>query len=704
MQAMKSKEQVLLMQKIDAASPDAKSADLVAENIAALKALFPELLSERIVDGQTTATINVDVLKGLVGDATVTDAEEKYGLNWHGKRRARQLALTPSTGTLRPFPEESVDWDTTQNLVIEGDNLEVLKLLQRSYAGKVKLIYIDPPYNTGSDFVYPDNFQDNIKNYLELTGQIEGGQQIASNTESSGRFHTEWMNMMYPRLKAAWSLLRSDGFLIASVDDGELANLKTLMSDLFGEENFVSVLVFDRNRKNDAKLVSVGHEYMIVFAKDRSLLKDLDVKLRSPKEGVDEVRTLFEQLRREHKDDWVRVAQGIKAFYSSIDPDDLRYPLTRFAFVDERGPYRIDGDPSWPGGGGPRYDVPHNLNGRPCKVPSRGWVWPTYVRMKEEIDAGNIVFGVDEKTIPSVRRNLFEKDEQVMRSVIFSYAQKASQDFAALFDGRMVFQNPKSYLDIQRLVEYYSKPGDLILDFFAGSGTTGHGAMLASQSGAKSRRYILVQLPEPLDADNREQALAAELCDQLGRPRNIAELTKERLRRAGTRVRAASPLFPVDTGFRVFKLDSSNIRAWNPNRDDLNGSLLDNLEHIQPGRTDEDVLYEILLKLGLDLCVPIELRSVARAPSSQTTSGTNAESSFTVHSIGGGVLMACLDASITVVEAEPLALGIVEWHKSLAPAGDTTCIFRDSAFENDVAKSNLAAILEQHGIKQVRSL
>ena len=701
---MKSKEQAPLMQKIDAVSPDAKSPDLVAENIAALKALFPELLSERIVDGQTTATINVDVLKGLVGDATVTDAEEKYGLNWHGKRRARQLALTPSAGTLRPCRNESVNWDTTQNLMIEGDNLEVLKLLQRSYAGKVKLIYIDPPYNTGKDFVYPDNFQDNIKNYLELTGQIEGGQQIASNTESSGRFHTEWINMMYPRLKAAWSLLRSDGFLIASVDDGELANLKTLMSDLYGEENFVSVLVFDRNRKNDAKLVSVGHEYMIVFAKDRSLLKDLDVKLRSPKEGVDEVRSLFEQLRREHKDDWVRVAQGIKAFYSSIDPDDLRYPLTRFTFVDERGPYRIDGDPSWPGGGGPRYDVPHNLNGRPCKVPSRGWVWPTYVRMKEEIDAGNIVFGVDEKTIPSVRLNLFEKDEQVMRSVVFSYAQKASQDFAALFDGRMVFQNPKSYLDIQRLVEYYSEPGDLILDFFAGSGTTGHGAMLASQSGAKSRRYILVQLPEPLDADNREQALAAELCDQLGRPRNIAELTKERLRRAGTRVRASSPLFPVDTGFRVFKLDSSNIRAWNPNRDDLNGSLLDNLEHIQPGRTDEDVLYEILLKLGLDLCVPIERRTVARAPSSRTANGKSAEPGFTVHSIGAGVLMACLDASITVTDAEPLALGIVEWHKSLSPAGDTTCIFRDSAFESDVAKSNLAAILEQHGIKQVRSL
>src|SRR5690606_23265592 len=195
-----------------------QSANLVADNIEKLKALFPELLTETVVNGQTTAALNMDVLKALVGDQTVTDADEKYGLNWHGKRRSRQIALTPSTGTLRPCPEESVDWDTTQNLMIEGDNLEVLKLLQKSYAGKVKLIYIDPPYNTGGDFVYPDNFQDNIRNYLELTGQIDSeGNKISSNTESSGRFHTDWLNMMYPRLRLARNLLRRDGVLFISI-------------------------------------------------------------------------------------------------------------------------------------------------------------------------------------------------------------------------------------------------------------------------------------------------------------------------------------------------------------------------------------------------------------------------------------------------------------------------------------------------------
>lgn len=680
----------MTMQKIEAQSPEAQSADLMADNIAKLKAIFPELLTET---GKGTA-INVDVLKGLVGDATAFDGDEKYGLNWHGKRRARQIALTPSTGTLRPCPEESVNWDTTQNLMIEGDNLEVLKLLQKSYSsngGQVKLVYIDPPYNTGGDFVYPDNFQDNIKNYLEITGQSEGGTKVSSNTDASGRFHSDWLTMIYPRLKLAWSLLRKDGFIVVSIDDRELGHLRTVMNELYGEENFVGVIVFDRNRKNDAKLLSVGHEYMVVYARDKALLKELEVKLRAPKEGVDEVRELFAALCREHGNDWERVLFGLKEFYATIPDDDPRFPLARFTNVDERGPFRTDGDPSWPGGGGPRYDVIHPVTGQVCKVPGRGWVWPTFVRMKQEIDAGNIVFGTDHTTIPSVRRNLFVKDQQVMRSVLFSYAQKASQDFAALFDGKAVFQNPKSYRDLQKLVSYFTEPGDLILDFFAGSGTTGHGVMLADaeEIGKKSRRFILVQIPETLNINDKDQQLAAEFCTIHGKPLNLAEVTKERLRRSAIAVKAECSLFQGDTGFRVFKLDSSNIRAWNPNPADLPGTLLEYVEHIENGRSDEDVLYETLIKLGLDLCVSVEKRTIA---------------TMKVHSIGGGALIACLDEQIKVADAEPLALGIASWREEQGTAGETTAVFRDSAFENDVAKSNLAAILEQHGVKQVRSL
>ena len=255
------------MQKLTANDPETKSPDLVAENVSRLRALFPELVTE----GPDGVAVNLDVLKQLVGDRTVTDAEEKYGLNWHGKRRARQLALTPSTGTLRPCPEDSVDWDTTQNLMIEGDNLEVLKLLQKSYAGKVKLIYIDPPYNTGKDFVYPDNFQDSIKSYLELTGQTgESGQRLSSNTEASGRFHTDWLNMMYPRLKLARSLLREDGVMFVSIADQEIHNLRSVMDEVFGPENFIATVIWHKmdSPKNSAIHFSEDHDYVLIYAKE----------------------------------------------------------------------------------------------------------------------------------------------------------------------------------------------------------------------------------------------------------------------------------------------------------------------------------------------------------------------------------------------------------------------------------------------------
>ncbi len=256
------------MQKIEATSPEVQSANLVADNVAQLKALFPELVTE----GPHGPAVNLDVLKALVGNSTVTDAEEKYGLNWHGKRAARQLALTPSTGTLRPCPDESVDWDTTKNLMIEGDNLEVLKLLQKSYAGKVKLIYIDPPYNTGKDFVYPDSFQDSIRNYMELTGQLEGGRKISSNTEASGRFHTDWLNMMYPRLKLARTLLREDGSIFITIDDGEAANLRLICDDIFGEENFRACVSWQKKYavSNNFKGIASIRDVVLIYAKSPS--------------------------------------------------------------------------------------------------------------------------------------------------------------------------------------------------------------------------------------------------------------------------------------------------------------------------------------------------------------------------------------------------------------------------------------------------
>ncbi|HVC34432.1 MAG TPA: site-specific DNA-methyltransferase, partial [Chloroflexota bacterium] len=276
------------MKQLTAQDAETRSADLVAENVERLKALFPEAFAEGKLD--------FEVLRQLLGDA-IDEREEKYGLNWNGKRRARQLALTPSTGTLRPCPADSVDWDTTQNLMIEGDNLEVLKLLQKSYARKVKLIYIDPPYNTGHDFVYPDDYRDNIRNYLKLTGQVDGdGRKLSSNTEASGRFHTDWLNMMYPRLKLARNLLRDDGVILISIDDHELDDLRLVCNEVFGEENFVACMVWEKGRKNDAKLVSGGHEYVLVFAKSLGLLRETNTIWREEKPGAREIWEKYLEL------------------------------------------------------------------------------------------------------------------------------------------------------------------------------------------------------------------------------------------------------------------------------------------------------------------------------------------------------------------------------------------------------------------------
>jgi adenine-specific DNA-methyltransferase len=309
--------------------------------------------------------------------------------------------------------------------------------------------------------------------------------------------------------------------------------------------------------------------------------------------------------------------------------------------------------------------------------------------MKEEIDKGNIVFGSDETTIPSVRRNLFEKDEQLMRSVTFSYAQKASQDFTRIFDGKKVFDNPKSYLDMERLVTYLSEPGEIVLDFFAGSGTTAHGVWLANRTVATPRRFIMVQLPERLDSGVRDHKVAAGLCDALRKPRTIAEITKERLRICGKEIAGQSPMFPGDLGFRVFKLASSNIQAWEPDRANLAKTLEEAVDHLKTDRTEQDILFEVLLKLGLDLTVPIEKKTIAGKD---------------VHSVGAGTLIVCLAEEVAADDVEPLALGIADWHRAQKPEGEVPIVFRDSAFADDVAKSNLTAILQQHGLENVRSV
>ena len=626
----------MTMKKLTLNDPETRSPDGVAENIRRLKALFPELVTE----GPNGAAVNVDVLKALVGDATVTDADEKYGLNWHGKRRARQLALTPSTGTLRPCPEDSVDWDTTQNLMIEGDNLEVLKLLQKSYAGKVKLIYIDPPYNTGKDFVYQDDFQDGIRNYLKLTGQVEGGAKISTNTEASGRFHTNWLNMMYPRLRIARDLLMDDGAIFITVDDVEVSHLRLLCSEIFGEENFVGCAVWQKSYSpsNDKKGIDAMHDYVLIYRKSELFTARL--------------------LPRTSKQD---------AAYTN--PDN-----------DPRGPWKaVDATRA------EHRDYAYY----PIRTPSGKEVFPargrSWVFTKEELPAllsdNRLWFGKDGSSKPSIKRFLTEVKQGLVPTTWWTHEEaghndEAKKELKTLFSEEVPFETPKPTRLIRRIGAIATAPDqhDIVLDFFAGSGTTGEAVMRMNQADGGNRRYILIQVPEATGSQ---------------RFPTVAHITEERLRRAAKKIKDENPTYTGDLGFRVFKLDSSNIRAWEPDRDNLEQTLLDSMEHIKADRTESDVLYELLLKLGLDLCVPIETRTFAGKE---------------VHSVGGGVLMACLAPKIERAEVEALAQGIVDWHKALAPAGDTTCVFRDSAFADDVAKTNMAAILEQHGITNVRSL
>jgi adenine-specific DNA-methyltransferase len=599
--------------------------------------------------------VNVDVLKALVGDRTVTDADEKYGLTWHGKRRARELALTPSTGTLRPCPEDSVDWDATQNLIIEGDNLEVLKLLQKSYAGRVKLIYIDPPYNTGKDFIYQDNFHDNIRHYLELTGQARNGWKVSSNTEASGRFHTTWLNMMYPRLRLARIVLREDGVIFVSCDDNEIHSLRQLMNEVFGEENFIASVIWQKvySPKNSARHFSEDHDYIVVYGRHAEVWRP-------------------ELLARTADQD---------THYAN--PDN-----------DPRGLWMSDNLSARNYYGEGIYAVT-SPSGRVIEGPPHGRYWGVAKERFLELDRDErIWWGKDGNGAPRLKRFLSEVKRGRVPQTFWPYSEVGhTQDAKKQLMEHVTFEQTENVLDtvkptglIRRMLQLATQPaeGDLILDFFAGSGSTGHAVFEQNHEDGGNRRFVLVQFPEPLPMPETQL-------------RTIADITEERIRSISrklgdenaSRLNLNSDRAGQDLGFRVFKLDSSNIRAWEPDRDDLDQTLLDSVEHMKEGRTEADVLYELLLRLGLDLCVPIERRAI---------SGKD------VHAVGGGVLIACLAERIDRGEVEALAQGVVEWHKALAPAGDTTCVFRDSAFADDVAKTNLAAILEQQGIANVRSL
>ena len=658
--------------------------DIVSENIERLTELFPEAFTE--------GGVNFDVLRQLLGDAEVLDeGEEKYVMNWHGKKKARQIALTPSRGTLLPCPEESVNWDTTQNIFIEGDNLEVLKLLQKSYANKVKMIYIDPPYNKEKDFIYPDKFQDVLSTYLRYTGQVDDeGFKLSSNTESLGRKHTRWLNMMYPRLKLAKNLLRKDGSIFISIDDNEVIGLKAICNEIFGEENFVAQIIWQKSKKGDSKLIAIVHEYILCYAKDKSHAIEAGI-WRTRKEGVDEVLKKYQSLVEKHDKNHTKIREELMAWYRGLKASDPRKSHKHYNWSDDRGLYFPDNFAGPDDGreSRPRHDILHPVTGKPCKKPSTGWRWDkTKTDWALSQEPSRIHFGRDETTIPNQKSYLKETALEPFNSQFYQDGRTATLQVENLL-GAGVFQFPKNTSVLAKLINLVTGEDDIVLDFFAGSGSTAHACFELNLEEKSSRKFILVQLPELLDGAKKEQKAAFKFCVENRVPTNIAEICKARIRRAGDSIITDSRNDALDLGFKAFKLSSSNIQTWNPSRSGLEDSLLIHQEHLMEGRSEQDILYELLLKRGVDLTVRME---------SQEVCGKS------VYCIGNGILFACLDKSISKDQIEEIGQAIVGWYRDLATSSDVHVFFRDSAFSDDVSKTNMAAILEQNGITHVRSL
>ena len=613
-----------------------ESKDIIQDNISKLKEIFPEIVTENNID--------FDKLKLILGN-NIDESPEKYSFNWSGKNQAIKESQKTSSGTLRPCKEESKNWDLTENVYIEGDNLEVLKLLQKSYNSKIKMIYIDPPYNTGKDFIYSDNYKDNLENYLELTEQIVKGEReresigikLSTNTETTGRYHSKWLNMMYPRLKLARNLLTNDGVIFISIDDNEEFNLKKLCDEIFGEFNFICNFI----RKNksgsghDSKNIAIEFDYILCYAKN-----------------IDEVKINQEPV--------------------NVD-NDPKYKLVD-EFVEERGKYYLR-DLNYGGSYSEKMDYPIKTpegsiiysggkKGKPntwrWSEPKFKWGlknhfiefkkrdnnWKVYIKQYQFVDNNNKYY---------VRENPY-------RALIDFSNGKGSNDFNEIME-KNVFSFPKPIDLIEFIQKVGSNNDSIILDFFGGSSSTAHAVLKLNAKGDK-RRFILIQVPEATDEKSEAYKTGYK---------NICEIGKERIRRAGDKILEESDNKDLDIGFKVFKLDSSNLEKWDPNYDNLEQTLLTNRENIKEDRTELDLIYEIMLKYGIDLTLPIEKIN-------------------NIYSIGYGALLICLDDNITKEIAEEII--------KLKSDNITRVVFKDSGFKSDADKTNIKETLRINNINE----
>lgn len=654
-----------------------ESPDMTAQNIDRIAALFPNCVTEASDGhGGIKRAINFELLKQMLSP-DVVDGDERYEFTWVGKKAAIVEANKPIRKTLRPCVEESKNWDTTENLYIEGDNLEVLKLLQESYLGKVKMIYIDPPYNTGNDFIYADDFMRSQEEENEQMGMYdEDENRLFKNTDTNGRFHSDWCSMIYSRLMLARNLLTDDGVIFISIDENEVNTLKAICDEVFGASNFIAELIWSAGRKNDSKYISVSHEYILCYFRNALWIKEHKVLWREKKQGLTDIYAEYDRLKKLYGEDCASIEKDLKGWYKSLPDGHPAKDHSHYCRVDRNGIFFAD-NISWPGGGGPKYQVLHPVTRKPVKIPSRGWL-TNETTMKEWIAQGRVEFGKDENGVPTLKSYLKDREYSVPYSVFYKDGRAASKRLATLM-GDKVFENPKDEEIIQRIIQFCgTDDGDVILDFFSGSATTAHAMFLADAEQNKHRKFILVQLPEPIvpekEASEKAKKVAqnaVKLLDSIGAPHNICEIGKERIRRAGEKIKSESPMTTqdLDVGFRVLKLDDTNMKDVYYAPDDYDQGMLAGLEsNIKDDRTDLDLLFGCLIDWGLPLSLPY---------SSEQIDGC------TVHTYNGGDLIACFDANIpeSVV-------------KEIAKRKPLRAVFRDSGFASSPEKINVFEIFK----------
>ena len=609
-----------------------QTADGVQDNISRIAELFPECITEvnNQMWGGVKRSVDFDKLRQLLSSDIVEGNEERYQFTWPDKRKAILAANAPISATLRPCPEESVNFDTTQNLYIEGDNLDVLKCLKETYLHKVKMIYIDPPYNTGNDFVYEDDFAESASEYLANSGQFdEQGNRLVTNTESNGRFHTDWLNMIYPRLKVARDLLTEDGVIFISIDDNEVENLRKVCDEVFGECNFIATLVWERaySPKNDAKYISNSHDYVLMYAKSAASF------IIGRLERTAEANARYSNPDNDPRGVWKPSDMSVKTYNAECD-----YPIT-------------------------------TPSGRVVEPPA-GRCWSlSRNAFRERLQDNRIWFGADGSSVPCIKRFITElkHDGMAPTSILFykdvGHSQEGAQEVVSLFGDKGVFDGPKPVRLLERLITLANlKEDSIVLDFFSGSATTAHAVMKKNAEKEKKCRFIMVQLPEEVSDKKKNQGY-----------KNICEIGKERIRRAGAKIKADSPLTTqhLDTGFRVLKLDSSNMKEvfYSP-KETTQQDLFALVDNVKDDRTSEDLLFQVMLELGATLDSKIE-ESVVDGK--------------TIYNVADGYLVACFDQKVT----DEVVTAIAKMQPMYA-------VLRDTSLADDATATNFEQIFKTY--------